>query len=249
MGQESFTLVTGSSSGIGQEIACRLSKSRQIVLHGRDQNRLEKTLSLCEPGNHVIWNFDLHDVSAIRGSLSELITQLGQPINEFVHSAGVPSVSAVRMNTALQMQKAMNVNAISAFEICSSLLRKNINQAALQRVVFVSSIWSRFGSTGHTIYSATKGALDAGMRSMAVELAPEVRVNSIALGAIETPMAVSALADDAIRKHSQENYPLGIGTTRDAADACEFLLSDSARWITGQTIVVDGGRTSHMSNK
>jgi NAD(P)-dependent dehydrogenase (short-subunit alcohol dehydrogenase family) len=153
------------------------------------------------------------------------------------------------MNTALQMQKAMNVNAISAFEICSSLLRKNINQAALQRVVFVSSIWSRFGSTGHTIYSATKGALDAGMRSMAVELAPEVRVNSIALGAIETPMAVSALADDAIRKHSQENYPLGIGTTRDAADACEFLLSDSARWITGQTIVVDGGRTSHMSNK
>jgi NAD(P)-dependent dehydrogenase (short-subunit alcohol dehydrogenase family) len=249
MGQASFTLVTGSSSGIGQEIACRLSKSRQIILHGRDQHRLEKTLSLCEPGNHVIWNFDLGDVSSIRVSLTNLINQLGQPIDEFVHSAGVPSVSAMRMNTALQMQNAMNVNAISAFEICSSLLRKNINQGALRRVVFISSIWSRFGSTGHTIYSASKGALDAGMRSMAVELAPIVRVNSIALGAIETPMAVSAFADDEIREHSQKNYPLGIGTTRDAADACEFLLSDSAKWITGQTLFVDGGRTAHMSNK
>lgn len=249
MGQASFTLVTGSSSGIGQEIACRLSQSRQIVLHGRDQLRLEKTLSLCAPGNHVIWNCDLGDVSAIRKSLSDLILQLEQPIDEFVHSAGVPSVSAVRMSTAVQMQNAMSVNAISAFEICSSLLRKNINQAALKRVVFISSIWSQFGSTGHTIYSATKGALDAGMRSMAVELAPNVRVNSIALGAIETPMAQTALSDNEIRAHSVKNYPLGIGSTRDAADACEFLLSDSARWITGQTLFVDGGRTSHMSNK
>ena len=243
-----LTLVTGASSGIGQEIAIRLSASRSVLLHGRDQSRLEETLSLCSPGNHQLWNFDLEAVEDIRSSLSTLCSEYKLLVSEFVHCAGIPSVSAARMISAIQIQRVFNINTISALEICATLLRKN-NQSALKNVVFVSSIWGTYGSVGHTVYSATKGALDAAMRSLAVELAPNARVNSLALGAVDTPMAASALSNPEIRAHAEKNYPLGIGTTEDAASICEFILSDAAKWITGQVIVADGGRTAHMSNK
>ena len=243
-----ITLITGASSGIGREIAIRLSKSRSVLLHGRDQLRLEETLSLCSSGGHQLWNFDLENITDIRSSLSKLCTGSELVVSEFVHCAGIPSVSAARMMSIAQVQKAFNINTISALEICATLLRKS-NQGALRNIVFVTSIWGNFGSTGHTVYSATKGALDSAMKSLAVELAPATRVNSLCMGAVDTPMASSALSDPEIRAHNEKNYPLGIGTTEDSAAVCEFILSDAAKWITGQVIVVDGGRTAHMSNK
>ncbi len=243
------TLVTGASSGIGREIAITLSSSRSVIIHGRDRTRLEETLKYCAPGNHRIWECDFEQVHEIGKSLKNQILETRQPISEFVHCAGIPSIGSARLLSINQLQKAMNINTFSALEIIASLLKKNVNQAALERVVFISSIWSQFGSIGHSIYSATKGALDSAMRSLAVELAPKVRINSLSLGAIHTPMSANALSDPRIRQHTEANYPLGIGTTDNAANACEFLLSENSKWITGQVIVVDGGRTSHMSNK
>jgi len=243
-----LTLITGSSSGIGRQIAIELSQSRTLILNGRDRNRLAETLSLCSPGNHIIWNFDLEDVHKLRASLLSVCMTSESTISEFIHCAGIPSVSGARLMTALDMQKTFNINTISALEICALLLKKT-NKGSLRNVLFVSSIWGQFGSIGHTLYSASKGALDAAMRSLAVELAPNTRVNSLALGAIDTSMAKAALSNAEIRSHTEKNYPLGIGTTESIASVCEFMLSDSARWITGQVIVVDGGRTAHMSNK
>ena len=243
-----LTLVTGASSGIGRQIAIELSQSRTLILHGRNQNRLEETLSLCSPGNHIIWNFDLKDVDKLRASLLGFCASAECVVSDFIHCAGVPSVSGARLMTALEMQKIFNINTISALEICALLLKKT-NMGALKNILFISSIWGQFGSAGQTIYSASKGALDSAMRSLAVELAPTTRVNSLALGAIDTPMAEAALSNPEIRTHAEKNYPLGIGTTENIASVCEFMLSHSAKWITGQVIVVDGGRTAHMSNK
>jgi NAD(P)-dependent dehydrogenase (short-subunit alcohol dehydrogenase family) len=248
MSNAPLTLVTGASSGIGREIAIRLSASRSVLIHGRDQSRLEETLSLCSPGSHRLWNFDLEKATDIRPSLTTFCGDNELTVSEFVHCAGVPSVSAARMMSAEQMQKVFNINTISALEICATLLRKS-NHGALRNIVFVTSIWGSFGSIGHTVYSATKGALDASMKSLAVELAPATRVNSLSLGAVDTPMASAALSNPEIRSHTEKNYPLGIGTTEDAAAVCEFILSDAAKWITGQVLVADGGRTAHMSNK
>ena len=248
MSSAPLTLVTGASSGIGREIAIRLSASRSLVIHGRDQDRLEETLSLCSPGNHHLWGFDLEKVADIRSSLVTLCADNNFNISEFVHCAGIPSVSAARMMSVAQIQRVFNINTISALEICAVLLRRN-NRSALKNVVFVSSILGSYGSSGHTVYSATKGALDSAMKSLAVELAPATRVNSLSLGAVNTPMASVALADPEIQAHTEKNYPLGIGTTDDVAALCEFILSDAAKWITGQVIVADGGRTAHMSNK
>jgi NAD(P)-dependent dehydrogenase (short-subunit alcohol dehydrogenase family) len=243
-----LTLVTGASSGIGREIAIHLSESRSVLIHGRDLDRLEETLSLCSPGNHQLWSFDLERVTDIREALTTICAERQFVVSDFVHCAGIPAVSAARMMSAAQIQKVFNINTISALEICATLLRKN-NQGALKNIVFVTSIWGLFGSVGHAVYSATKGALDAAMKSLSIELAPATRVNSLALGAIETPMAASALSNPEIRAHMEKNYPLGIGTTKDAAAICEFILSDAAKWLTGQVIVADGGRTAHMSNK
>jgi NAD(P)-dependent dehydrogenase (short-subunit alcohol dehydrogenase family) len=87
------------------------------------------------------------------------------------------------------------------------------------------------------------------MRALAVELAPATRVNSILPGAIQTSMAEGGFADPAIVEKLRQDYPLGIGRPDDIASAVEFVLSAGARWLTGQEIVIDGGRTINASLK
>jgi NAD(P)-dependent dehydrogenase (short-subunit alcohol dehydrogenase family) len=87
------------------------------------------------------------------------------------------------------------------------------------------------------------------MKSLSVELAPQVRVNSILPGAVRTPMAEYALKDPIIAEKLTGDYPLGLGEPHDIANLVEFLLSEKSRWITGQQLVIDGGRTANMSQK
>ena len=87
------------------------------------------------------------------------------------------------------------------------------------------------------------------MRALALELAPGVRVNSILPGAIRTAMSNEAFGDPEILAKLQRDYPMGPGESADIADAIEYLLSPKARWMTGQQLVVDGGRSVNMSIK
>jgi len=144
--------------------------------------------------------------------------------------------------------ESLNVNYVAAQQIISTLIKKRANPVPLRSVVVISSIWSQFGARGHSLYCASKAALDGMVRALALELAPEVRINSVLPGAVQTPMAEAALADPAIAGQLRRTYPLGIGQPGDIAGAVEFLLSTDARWITGQSFVVDGGRTVNMSH-
>jgi NAD(P)-dependent dehydrogenase (short-subunit alcohol dehydrogenase family) len=249
-GTPSFTLITGASSGLGRAAAIRLSTHRRLLLNGRDQHRLEETRALCSsPEDHVVWAFDLVDTQAISASLSPLLLQATRTIDAFVHCAGQVRVLPARSLEPSILQQVMAINFFSAAEILRLLLKRNINHGDLKTVLFISSIWSSFGARGHSAYCATKAALDGFMRSLAVELAPAIRVNSIQPGAIQTRMAENTFADPAILEKFIHDYPLGLGNAEDIADMIEFLLSDRARWITGQNIVVDGGRTINMSLK
>jgi NAD(P)-dependent dehydrogenase (short-subunit alcohol dehydrogenase family) len=147
------------------------------------------------------------------------------------------------------MVETMSVNFFSAIDITASLLSQRVNQSRLKNVLFLSSIWGQFGAKGHTLYCASKGALESAMRSLAIELAPAVRVNCVAFGAVDTPMASRALSDSEIKKRISSDYPLGIGSVEQAVEVCMFLTSESSGWITGQVVTADGGRTAHMSNK
>jgi NAD(P)-dependent dehydrogenase (short-subunit alcohol dehydrogenase family) len=244
-----YTLITGASSGIGRAIAVRLSGSRSLILHGRDLARLEETRRLCLGADHVLWTCDLAAVETISTGLATVLSERGLAVECFIHSAGMVTILPARSNTWQAAQKILTVNFISATQIVSVLAQKKAQREKLASVLFISSISSRFGARHHSLYSASKGALDAFMRCLAVELAPATRVNSLLLGMVQTKMAEMALADPEIRANLQRDYPLGLGTPADAAEAAAFLVSEKARWITGQEIIVDGGRTVNISLK
>jgi NAD(P)-dependent dehydrogenase (short-subunit alcohol dehydrogenase family) len=245
-----YTLITGASAGLGRAAAVRLSREQRLILHGRDLRRLEETRRLCNsPDSHVTWAFDLEQVSELAGSLGPLLAENGRAVSAFVHCAGMVTVLPMRSVDYRVAQRIMNVNFFSAVEITNLLLKKKVNGSHLSSILFVSSIWSQFGARAHSAYCASKAALDGLMRALAVELAPAVRVNSLLPGAIETSMAAQAFDDPVILDRLKRDYPMGLGRPEDVADSIEFILSPKARWLTGQQVVVDGGRTVNMSLK
>ena len=246
---DDYILITGASSGIGRNLAIALSKSHKLILHGRDQNNLDTTLNQCEENNHILWNFDLKNKEELSSSLKRVIVDNEISVSKFIHSAGMTTILPARNLSHQIASDIMAVNCLSALEIVSVLMKKSINNKKLTNIIFISSIWSKFGAKGYTLYCASKGALDSAMRALALELAPITRVNSILFGAIETPMAKLSFSDEAIKKNFEDTYPLGTGKVEDASEIISFLLSEKSKWITGQEIIVDGGKTINMSPK
>ena len=242
-----FVLITGASSGIGREIARTLSSENRLILCGRDQERLQETKNLCaQSEQHLVWSYDLADTSQIGEALKEFLREKEVFVSSFVHSAGMSPISPLRMLTMAQMHEIMDVNFFSAAEILKVLSSKKINKKSLQSVVFISSIYSKLGAKGQSVYCASKGALDAFVRSMAEELAPNVRINSVLPGGIRTAMGETVFANrEILAKPLDAGYLLGLGKSTNIAAMVDFLLSDKADWITGQCFTVDGGRTSH----
>jgi NAD(P)-dependent dehydrogenase (short-subunit alcohol dehydrogenase family) len=243
-----YTLITGASSGLGRSIALRLASNRRVILNGRNSERLQETLASCKnPDQHLIWEYDLDDVENLGDSLAKLITERDIAIESFVHAAGILKILPVRSATFKTMQQVLNTNLVSAFEVVSLLSRRRVNQQQLKTVVFISSIASAFGAPGFSMYAASKSALDGLMRSLAVELAPGVRVNSVLPGGFRTPMTEAMLNDPIVEQKLVRDYPLGLGRAEDVVDAVDFLISERSRWITGQQFVVDGGRSINIS--
>lgn len=246
--EKDFTLISGASSGIGREVAIKLSETRNLVLSGRRIEELEISRNLCNKDSDVrIWGSDFENSGSIRITLRNFLNEEEIKISEFVNCAGQVEVNPIRLNTHEKTLRALQVNFLSPIEIVSELLSKASNNRLLSNCVFISSIWSKGGVAGYTNYSGSKAALDGAMRSMAVELAPKVRVNSIVLGAVDTPMSKAVLSDETLASKLLERYPLGVGTTEDVASLVNFLLSNEARWMTGQQVVLDGGRTINYS--
>jgi len=243
-----YTLITGASSGLGRSIALRLASNRRLILNGRNSGRLRETLANCDnPDQHLVWEYDLNDVENLADALAKLITERGIAIESFVHAAGILKILPVRSATCKTMHEVLNTNLVSAFEVVSLLSKRRVNQQQLRTVLFISSIASQFGAPGFSMYAASKSALDGLMRSLAVELAPGVRVNSILPGGFRTPMTEAILEDPIFEQKLVRDYPLGLGQVEDVVDAVDFLVSERSRWITGQQIVVDGGRSINIS--
>lgn len=241
-----YTLVTGASSGIGRAIAINQALHNNVILCGRDLARLEETKEQCANSeNHMIWQCDLKQVEIIGESLKSLINEQKIHIHHFIHSAGIAEIMPLHLMSLEFMQETMNVNFFSAVEIIKVLVNKRINKQNLTNIVLISSIYSKYGAKGQALYSASKGAIDSFVKSMAVELAPNVRVNSILPGAIKTRLAKDVFENEDYIKKIGEGYLLGFGKTEEIAQMAEFLLSDKSKWITGQQFIVDGGKTAH----
>jgi NAD(P)-dependent dehydrogenase (short-subunit alcohol dehydrogenase family) len=230
-----YTLITGASSGIGAAIAKRLGATRPLILGCRDASKVS--------AEGPVWTHDLRDTAGVSASLAAFLEQHQATVECFVHSAGVVKVLPARLNDAASVQEVMNVNVLSAMQVVATLMKK-VNRGALKDLLFISSTYSIKGVKGQAAYSASKGALDAMMQSLAVELAP-IRVNSVLPGGVRTPMSERAFTDPKHLEKMKEEYLLRLGEVDDIVNAVEFLLSDKAGWITGQRFVVDGGQTAH----
>ncbi len=242
-----YTLITGSSSGIGREIAILLSSDRNIILHGRNESRLNEVKLKCHnSGDVIIWNCDLSVIELVESSLLELIRVNDISITSLVHASGTLKMYPLKMIGLSNIYETLNVNFISAVLITKTLMMR-INKSSLSSVVFISSNISNFGAKAMSSYAITKSALDSFMRCMAVELAPKVRFNSVLPGGVRTNMTNHIYENIELINRIEKQYPLGLGDSRDIANLVSFLLSDDAKWITGQQMIIDGGMTINIS--
>ncbi len=243
-----YTLVTGASSGVGRELAIYLSKTRNVILNGRNKERLLETQKKCE-NSTIVWDYDLEDIDHIEEELSVLIKKEEIVVSGFVHCAGIMKMVPLRSVNVDSLSNTYSVNVFAPALITKTLTARKNNGRNLKTVVFISSNISNRGAAAFSMYGSSKAALDGLMRNLAVELAPNVRVNSILPGGMITEMTKEIFSDEGKKSEFERNYPLGIGTPAEIADVVEFLLSDHSRWMTGQQITVDGGRTINITER
>jgi NAD(P)-dependent dehydrogenase (short-subunit alcohol dehydrogenase family) len=155
--------------------------------------------------------------------------------------------SPLRITTGANLEELMRVNVTAAFALARAFRQKGVSSPG-SSLVFLSSVMGIVGQSGQTAYSASKGALISLTKSLALELSREnIRVNCVAPALVRTEMSnkmLQALTPDQVTQ-IEAMHPLGIGAPRDVANAIAFLLADTGRWITGTTLVVDGGYTAH----
>lgn len=241
-------LVTGASSGLGRAASILLSElGATLVLVGRDEGRLEGTRSLLRKGDHAVEPFDLAQVGDIPGWLAGVAG--GGPLNGLVHSAGAVLSNAFK---ALQMsayEELMKVNVTVAVALAQGFRNRRVHTDDAA-IVFLSSVAGLVGQSGLVAYGTSKAALGGLTRGLAVELARDrIRVNCVAPGFVKSGMGMSTLLEARMTEGQLEAlsqaHLLGFGTPEDVASAVAFLLARSGRWITGTTLVVDGGFTAH----
>ncbi len=240
-------LVTGASSGLGRAAAVMLSRlGARIIAVGRNEARLIETAEQLAGTGHLVRPFDLSAIDEIPGWMKSLSAEHG-PLRGVVHSAGRHLARPLQMVKPDAVQELMQINVTAALMLAKGLRQRNVFEAPAS-IVLLSSVMGQVGQAGVSVYSASKGAVDALTRSLALELAAiGIRVNSIAPGQVETEMAQQqrqTLTEEQFER-IRALHPLGLGRPADVAHAVAFLIADTSRWITGSTLTVDGGYTAH----
>jgi NAD(P)-dependent dehydrogenase (short-subunit alcohol dehydrogenase family) len=238
-------VITGASSGIGQQCAKTCSRmGAAVVLLGRDRTRLEETLgSMDKSEKHIIFTIDLLDYEGVADAVKEVVTKMGR-IDGLINCAGISTTLPLNAMSPLKMEHFFKTNVIGSINLTKQVIKLSHFSETGGSIIFISSVMGVSGENGKTLYSMTKGSLIAAAKSMSIELAPRtIRVNCISPGVVETPMSKNAVysKDDESRVRIKSLHPLGLGQPEDVANACVFLLSDAGRWITGTNMVVDGG--------
>ncbi|MBL7768551.1 MAG: SDR family oxidoreductase [Flavipsychrobacter sp.] len=237
-------LVTGASSGIGYAICKAIDTAEgSFIAVARREEKLQQLLTECTGTNHSFLRADL----SIDTDLQQLVADISQ-IDGIVHAAGVARFVPLKFYSIADFHELQRINVDSILYILNHICKKKkLNKNA--SVVLISSLAAYLGTIGGAYYSASKAQLISLARVWSNELAASgSRVNCLAPGIVKTE-----LVEDAFGRLSKEEiaidekkYPLGYGTPEDIANPVIFLLSNASRWITGQSIIIDGGRSNYV---
>ena len=238
--ESKIVFVTGASSGIGRGIAIGTSKmGAKVYISGRNENRLDETLSLMNGSSNVILPAELTNDKDINH-----LVEILPPLDGVVLCAGIIKTMPVKNITDSAIEEIFKVNIISEIQLLSRLLKKKkLNKGA--SVVIISSVSTFNVKVGNSLYSATKGAINSFAKAMALEISKQkMRVNCIQPGFVPSSiLSQSGIEQDDFFFFFSERHPLGFGEPSDIANACIYLLSDAAKWVTGSIFTIDGGYT------
>lgn len=236
-------VITGASRGIGRACAIRLAADGYTVVinysHSEDQAKDVLSDITKSGGSGMICRADVSDLKAVKAMMREVINTYGQ-IDVLVNNAGIVKDEYLFMLNSETLDRCMDIN-VKGYFYCAQQAALKMFRKKKGIIVNMSSVSSQMAIAGQSVYSATKGAVNSMTRTMAKELAPYgIRVNAVAPGFIETEMI------DSIPKDKREEYlkaiPLGrLGKAEDVANAVSMLCSDCCAYMTGQTLVLDGG--------
>jgi NAD(P)-dependent dehydrogenase (short-subunit alcohol dehydrogenase family) len=237
-------LVTGATSGIGQAIARRCAREGACVLAtGRDEKRLAQVASTSE----FIQGYatDLSDHGAADECVAAAVSRFGH-LHGLVHAAGiVRRREDIRETTDEQWAGMLAVSLDASFRLARACLRVMTANGA-GSIVFISSQLAQVAAPGYASYCAAKGGVEALVRALAVDFGPSgIRINALAPGVVASPMAYVDRPDfdDQVSAIAARLPLRRVGQPDDIAGPAIFLLSDDSAWMTGQSLVVDGGFT------
>lgn len=238
-----IAVVTGASKGIGKGVAIELARQgADVILAARSKNQLDEVAAEIEKlGRRAkAVSVDVTSKEQIDDLMLNIVPTFGG-VDIFVNNAGITVMKRMLETSPEDIDSILNTNLKGAIFFIQNAARQMIKQKRGGSIVIVTSINAIAPLPSQAIYSSTKAALEALMKCLAADLAKEgIRVNSVAPGAIATDMN-SHFTPEVVERVKTKIPLERVGEPDEIADVVAFLSSDAARYITGSTVVADGG--------
>ena len=247
-------LITGGSQGIGQGIAFRLAEEGADIAVdyvGNSESADATVAQIQKRGRRALAvQADISSVDQIHRMMKQVVDSLGG-VDVLINNAGVEKHASIWEVTERDYDLVLTINLKGAFFASQAFVQHRMAVKKPGKIINVSSVHEELPFPHFTSYCASKGGMKMMMRNLSIEVAPfGITVNNIAPGAIETPINSALLNDPPKLKALLDNIPLArLGQVSDVAGVAAFLASSDADYITGTTVVVDGGLTWNYSEQ